>query len=326
MTVDQTPDTPLAADLQPTEGAGDFLRDVLNGLSDSPKNLPCKYFYDARGSQLFDRICALEEYYPTRTETALLTEHAGRIAAAIGPQSTLVEFGSGSCTKAGILLDALESPRAYVSIDISYAHMAAAAAKLAAEHPKLEVRPVSADYTRLLDLPHDLQGQGFTGFFPGSTIGNFTSRDAHTFLSDVRLWLGASSRFLIGVDLKKPEPVLNAAYNDSAGTTAAFNLNLLRRINREIGADFTLDNFEHEARYDAVEGRIEMHLVSREAQCVTVAGCVFHFAAGETIHTENSYKYTAGEFHSLAARAGWSVEAWWTDQDALFSVHLLITP
>ena len=184
--------------------------------------------------------------------------------------------------------------------------MAAAAAKLAAEHPKLEVRPVSADYTRLLDLPHDLQGQGFTGFFPGSTIGNFTSRDAHTFLSDVRLWLGADSRFLIGVDLKKPEPVLHAAYNDTAGTTAAFNLNLLRRINREIGADFTLDNFEHEARYDAVEGRIEMHLVSREAQCVTVAGRVFHFAAErDDSHRKLLQIHCRGV--SLAGRPRWMV-------------------
>ncbi len=326
ITVDQTPNTPLTADLQPAEGAGDFLRDVLDGLSDAPKNLPCKYFYDARGSQLFDRICALEEYYLTHTEIVLLTEHADRIAAAFGPQSTLVEFGSGSCAKVGILLDVLERPRAYIPIDISYAHMTAAAARLAAAHPRLEVRPVSADYTRPLDLPHDLHGQGCIGFFPGSTIGNFTPRDAHSFLDDARLWLGAGSRFLIGVDLKKPEPILHAAYNDEAGITATFNLNLLRRINREIGADFILGNFEHEARYDATEGRIEMHLLSREAQCVTVAGRAFDFVAGETIHTENSYKYTAGEFHSLAAGAGWSVEAWWMDRDALFSVHLLMTP
>ena len=323
ITVDQPPDTPLAADLQLAKGTGGFLRDVLDGLSGTPKHLPCKYFYDARGSQLFERICALEEYYLTRTEIALLTEHAERIATAFGPQSTLVEFGSGTCAKVEILLDVLERPRAYVPIDISYTHMAAAAARIAAAHPRLDVRPLSADYTRPLDLPNDLHEQGCIGFFPGSTIGNFTPRDAHSFLNDARLWLGAGSRFLIGVDLKKPEPILHAAYSDKAGITAAFNLNLLRRINCEIGADFILDNFEHEARYDAIEGRIEMHLVSRECQCVTVAGRVFDFAAGENIHTENSYKYTAGEFHSLAARAGWSVEAWWTDRDALFSVHLL---
>ncbi len=316
------PPTPEA----PSRGANDFLADVLNGLGGSPKTLPCKYFYDARGSRLFDRICALEEYYPTRVETALLTEHADRIAAAAGPRATLVEFGGGSCAKVGILLDALECPRAYVPIDISYDHMAAAAARLAAAYPALEVRPVPADYTRLADLPPDLRGTGCTGFFPGSTIGNFTPRDAQAFLGDMRLWLGANGRFLVGVDLKKPAPVLHAAYNDAAGITAAFNLNLLRRVNRETGADFILDNFEHEARYNEIEGRIEMHLISREAQRITVAGRVFRFTAGETIHTENSYKYTVGEFHALAARAGWSVEAWWTDRDELFSVHLLIAP
>ena len=312
------------ADLEPT--ADDFRRDVLDGLSGAPKSLPCKYLYDAHGSRLFDKICTLEEYYPTRTEMALLTEHVGRIGAAIGPHATILEFGSGSSGKAKILLDALESPRAYVPIDISHAHMAAAAARLATDYPEIEVRPVSADYTRPFRLPEDPYPRGYVGFFPGSTIGNFDPHEAQIFLADARFRLGAGARFLIGVDLKKPEPILHAAYNDAAGVTAAFNLNLLRRINREIGADFPLDGFEHEARYDSVNGRIEMHLVSREAQRVTVADRTFDFTAGETIHTENSYKYTVGEFHDLAARAGWSVEAWWRDRNALFSIHLLGNP
>ena len=310
--------------MQPTPD--DFRRDVLDGLSSTPKSLPCKYFYDARGSQLFDRICALEEYYPTRTETALLTEHVGRIGAAIGPNATILEFGSGSSTKTAILLDALDSPRAYVPIDISHEHMTTAAARLATDYPEIEVRPVSADYTQPFRLPQDPDPRGYVGFFPGSTIGNFEPHEAQTFLANTRLRLGSGGRLLIGVDLKKPEHILHAAYNDAAGVTAAFNLNLLRRINREIGADFTLDGFEHEARYDSVNGRIEMHLVSRESQRVTVADRRFDFAAGETIHTENSYKYTVGEFHALAARAGWSVEAWWRDRNALFSIHLLGNP
>ena len=315
--------TRRSADLEPSGTADDFRRDVLDGLSGAPKSLPCKYLYDAQGSRLFDKICALEEYYPTRTETALLKEHAARIAAAIGPHATIVEFGSGSSEKVAILLKALESPRAYVPIDISHAHMTAAAARLAIDYPEIEVRPVSADYTRPFRLPHDPHAQSYVGFFPGSTIGNFDPREAQAFLADVRLRLGAGGCFLIGVDLKKPEPILHAAYDDDAGVTAAFNLNLLRRINREIGADFTLDGFEHEARYDPVKGRVEMHLVSREVQRVTVAGRAFAFAAGESIHTENSYKYTVGEFHDIAAGAGWSVEAWWKDGDALFSIHLL---
>ena len=318
--------TRRSTDSQPVGTADDFCRDVLDGLRSAPKSLPCKYLYDAHGSRLFDRICGLEEYYPTRTETALLTEHAASIGAAIGPRATILEFGSGSSTKTAILLDALESPRAYVPIDISHAHMTAAAARLATDYPEIEVRPVSADYTRPFRLPHDPHAQSHVGFFPGSTIGNFAPREAQVFLADARLRLGAGGRFLIGVDLKKPEPVLHAAYNDAAGVTAAFNLNLLRRINREIGADFILDRFDHEARYDPVNGRIEMHLVSREPQRVTVADRRFDFAAGETIHTENSYKYTVGEFHDLAARAGWSVEAWWKDRNALFSIHLLSNP
>ena len=318
--------TRRSTDSEPVGTAADFCRDVLDGLSGAPKSLPCKYLYDAHGSRLFDRICGLEEYYPTRTETALLTEHAARIGAAIGPHATILEFGSGSSTKTAILLDALESPRAYVPIDISHAHMTAAAARLAADYPEIEVRPVSADYTRPFRLPHDPHAQGYVGFFPGSTIGNFSPREAQVFLANARLRLGAGGRFLIGVDLKKPERILHAAYNDAAGVTAAFNLNLLRRINCEIGADFVLDRFEHEARYDPVNGRIEMHLVSREPQRVTVADRRFDFAAGETIHTENSHKYTVGEFRDLAARAGWSVEAWWKDRNALFSIHLLSNP
>jgi dimethylhistidine N-methyltransferase len=314
---------------QPAQGRGPdtsedhFLQDVLDGLGNTAKSLPCKYFYDAQGSQLFDQICSLEEYYPTRTETALLTENAPSIASAIGPKATIVEFGSGSSVKIRILLDALENPCAYVPVDISEDHMLAAADALGGDYPDLTILPVAADYTHPFDLPAELPPMGRTGFFPGSTIGNFPPNEACAFLSASRRSLGANCQLLIGVDLKKPTSILHAAYNDAAGVTAAFNLNLLRRINRELGGDFTLDRFAHDARYNAADGRIEMYLVSREAQRVTIDGRDFDFAAGEKIHTENSYKYAIDEFHALAARAGWSPAAWWTDPADLFSVHLL---
>ena len=301
---------------------GTFLEDVLHGLSERQKTLPCKYFYDAQGSQLFDRICTLDEYYPTRTEHAILTERRYEIADLAGPGAALVELGSGSSVKVRILLDALDRPAAYIPIDISRAHLLAAAAGLAADHPGLSVVPVCADYTKPFPLPDAAAGRRL-GFFPGSTIGNFDPAEARTFLAGVAETLRPGAGLVIGVDLKKDRAILEAAYDDAEGVTAAFNLNLLRRINRELGGDFDLDGFAHEARWNETAGRIEMHLVSRSVQTARVGGRVFTFRAGESIHTENSHKYSLDGFHTLAKAAGWHPVKAWTDDGGLFSVHYL---
>ena len=301
---------------------GAFLEDVLHGLSQPHKTLPCKYFYDAQGSRLFDRICTLAEYYPTRTEHAILTERRHEIAALAGPEAALIELGSGSSVKVRILLDALDRPTAYVPIDISRAHLLAAAADLAADHPGLSVVPVCADYTKPFPLPDAAAGRRL-GFFPGSTIGNFDPVEAGRFLVGVAETLGPAAGLVIGVDLQKDRAVLEAAYDDAAGVTAAFNLNLLRRINRELAGDFDPDGFAHEARWNGAAGRIEMHLVSRTAQTARVGDRVFAFRAGESIHTENSHKYTLDGFRALALAAGWRSVAAWTDDGGLFSVHYL---
>lgn len=298
----------------------DFGRSVLAGLADAPKTLESKYFYDARGSQLFDRITELEEYYPTRAESALLTEHAQEIAAFVGPQAVLVEFGSGASVKTRILLDALTDLRAYVPIDISGDHLKAAATGLAADY-RVPVVPLHADYTAALALPAAVPEGRRVGFFPGSTIGNFDPAEASAFLARVRRLLGPQGRFLVGADLRKDKARLLAAYNDREGVTAEFNLNLLRRINRELGGDFDPSAFRHEARFNQAESRIEMHLVSLRDQQASVAGRRFDFAVGESIHTENSYKYTAESFAGLAACGGWHSEAEWRDPDGLFSLH-----
>ena len=307
-------------DLAPSEES--FRDAVLAGLGGEPKSLPCKFFYDERGSALFEAICEVPEYYLTRTEIAILEEYAGDIAAQIGPRARLVELGSGASRKVRILLAALPSPAGYVAVDISRERLREAAAQLAADFPRLSVDAVCADYTRPFQLPRLSTAAGKqVGFFPGSTIGNFEPEAVVRFLRNCVELLGAGGEMLIGVDLKKDPAILEAAYNDQAGINAAFNLNLLERINRELGGDIRVDRFAHLALYSEAKGRMELYLESRVAQSATIAGRRFDFAAGERIHTENSYKYAIAEFHGLAARAGFQAAHTWTDQDALFSVH-----
>ena len=307
-------------DLHPAQTS---LRDeVLEGLSRAPKTLPCKLFYDERGSILFDEITRLPEYYPTRTETRILRDSAGEIAQLVGPGAEILELGSGSSVKIRLLLGALEAPGAYVPIDISREHLRRSAAALAEAFPELRVVAVCADYTEPLELP-DLGEGRRVAFFPGSTIGNFEPEDAERFLRRIARLVGRGGGLVIGVDLKKDRATLERAYDDGAGVTAAFNLNILEHINGALDGDFDLGRFHHVALWNATEGRIEMHLESRGAQNVTVAGQRFRFAAGERIHTENSYKYEIGEFHRLAARAGFTARRTWTDRDGLFSVHFL---
>ncbi len=303
--------------------ADSFQDDVIEGLSRSQKRLSSKYFYDERGSQLFDDITELPEYYPTRTETALLQANAEEFAALIGANASVVEFGSGSSIKIRILLDALETPAAYIPVDISREHLLESAKTLADAYPDLPVVPIAADYTQSFELPDIENEAARIGFFPGSTIGNFTRDAAVGFLRAAATDLGTDNGLLIGVDLRKDAGILHAAYNDAAGVTAEFNLNVLRRVNRELDADFDLDAFSHDARWVPEMGRIEMHLVSDRDQEVRVNGHSFVFAAGESIHTEDSHKYDVDEFHALAAKAGWRVFRHWTDADNLFSLHYL---
>jgi dimethylhistidine N-methyltransferase len=301
----------------------EFLKDVLAGLSTRQKAISPKYFYDAAGSRLFDRICELPEYYPTRTETSILRASAADIAARAGWDVALVEFGSGSSTKVRILLDALQLPAAYVAIDISGEHLQNAAAALQRDYPHIEVDAIEADFTQEVRLPDSVRGKKRLGFFPGSTIGNFSPDEAELFLHKAARTLGHGADMLVGVDLKKHGAILHAAYNDSAGVTAAFNMNLLTRINRELRGDFNLKNFRHRAVYNAAMGRIEMHLESLKPQSVRIAGDVFTFREGETIHTENSYKYSVESFHRLVNKAGWRVGDIYTDAEKLFSLHYL---
>lgn len=300
-----------------------FLEEVLAGLRQPVKRLPSKYFYDERGSQLFDDICELPEYYPTRTEMALLRDISADVAALVGEGATVIEFGSGSSTKIRILLDALDSPLAYVPVDISREHLLMSAKGLAGNYPDLRVVPVCADYTQPFEVPQIDGEKVRAGFFPGSTIGNFTRSEAISFLQAAATDLGHNNGLLIGVDLRKDVETLHAAYNDSAGVTAAFNLNLLHRINREIGGDFDIDSFAHDARWVPKFGRIEMHLVSVCAQTVSIGGESFEFKSGESIHTEDSRKYDVEGFKNLAREAGWNSIDCWTDPDDLFSIHLL---
>jgi dimethylhistidine N-methyltransferase len=302
-----------------------FQADVRHGLHRPRKELPCKYFYDARGSELFDAICELDEYYLTRTELDVTARHAGEMAAHLGRDCLLVEYGSGSGVKTRLLLDRLESPAAYVPVDISGEHLALSAAALVERYPHLEVRPVCADFTRPFALPVPKRPAARAAvYFPGSTIGNFSPPAAVRLLRGIAELVGPGGGLLIGVDRKKDVGVLEAAYNDARGVTAAFNRNLLVRINRELGADFAVERFLHRAVYNARRGRIEMHLVSDRPQAVHLAGETFRFAAGEGIRTECSYKYGPGEFEALAARAGFRARAAWTDEAGLFGVHYLI--
>ena len=298
---------------------------VLAGLAQPQKTLPSWLFYDARGSDLFEQITELPEYYPTRAEAAILDGAAADIAARTPPGAVLVEFGSGSSRKTEILLGALPALAAYAPIDVSADALDQAVARLAARFPALRVLPTVGDFLAPLGLPERLAKRPRLGFFPGSTIGNFAPTEARDLLAQMARTLGAGGRLVVGVDLRKDLSVLLPAYNDAAGVTAAFNLNILARLNREAGADFNLDRFAHSALYNAAEGRIEMHLVSLEAQRIAVCGRRFDLAAGETIHTENSYKYSIPQFHALARRAGWRPQRVWTDRSRLFSLHELVT-
>jgi dimethylhistidine N-methyltransferase len=304
----------------------DFARDLIAGLQQRPRSVSPKFFYDAVGSALFERICELPEYYPTRTELGILAERAQDIARCIGPRAEIVEFGAGAVRKVRLLLDALQQPRRYTPVDISGEHLLGAAAALREGYPALEVLPVVADYSGVLTLPPlPAATRSRVGFFPGSSIGNFTPDEALRLLKRMAQWL-AGGGLLIGVDLVKDPAELHAAYNDAAGVTAAFNLNLLARANRELEADFDLARFLHYAFYNPQLQRVEMHLLSRGVQRVSVAGEHFSFADGESLHTENSYKYTVDGFNAMARQAGFMPEAVWCDAGRRFAVHWLVAP
>lgn len=299
-----------------------FAQCLMEGLSKTPKDIPCKYFYDAEGSRLFDAICELPEYYQTRTEMALLERHGAEIAGLIGPEAEIVEFGAGALRKVRLLLDVLQSPCGYTPIDISGDYLMEVTRALAADYPNLALRPQVGDFTGALTIPPLAGARHRAGFFPGSTIGNFAPSAALGLLSRLRLALQGGG-LLIGVDLVKDPARLHAAYNDSAHVTAAFNKNLLWRANRELGADFDLDAFAHYAPYNPIAQRIEMYLVSLKAQTVHIGGRSFDFADGEAVHTEDSHKYTVDSFQALAARAGFTPGAVWCDSEGLFSLHWL---
>lgn len=296
-----------------------FLRDVQDGLSREQKTLPCRYFYDARGSELFEEITALPEYYPTRVEAAILRACAPQIAARTAPGSVLVEFGSGSSTKTELLLSQMTDLAAYVAIDVSASALQEARMRLRDRFPRLRVDTVVGDFWSAQIAP-DLAAAPRVGFFPGSTIGNLEPVDAQALLRRFASVLGAGSGLVIGVDVAKPASVLVPAYDDAQGVTAAFNLNLLTRANRELGADFDVAAFRHAAAFNEAQMRIEMRLVSVREQVVHVGAQAFRFAAGETIHTENSHKWPAEVFDRIVADAGWTVSMRWNDPDQLFRV------
>lgn len=315
-------------DQQPGRAA--LLADVLRGLSATPKRLPSKYFYNARGSELFERICEQPEYYPTRVELAIMRDNIDAIAAALGPSVRLVEYGSGSGLKTRLLLGHLKAPVAYLPVEISHSALADSIADLAREFPGVEMLPVCADFTQPIELPRAQRAPRRTVvYFPGSTLGNFAPEDAERLLRQMRVEAGQGGGtekggVLIGVDLVKDKPTLEAAYNDDAGVTAAFTLNLLVRLNDELGADFDLAGFHHRARYNPLAGRIETHIVSDRDQVVHVADRAFHFAEGEAMLVEYSCKYTLEGFARMAARAELVVDTVWTDPESQFSVQWLV--
>ena len=301
-----------------------FRQDVIQGLRAPLKSIPCKYFYDEQGSRLFDQICALDEYYPTRNELAIMRAFGEEMAACVGGDCLLIEYGSGSGTKTRILLDHLREPAGYVPIDISREHLARSAAALAATYTGLQVLPVCADYTQNFTLPSGNRPcSRKVVYFPGSTIGNFSIPEAKSFLTRIAGVCGTGGSLLIGVDLKKDPDIIERAYNDPEGVTAAFNLNLLARANRELGADFAIDHFRHQAVYNRQAGRIEMYIVCLQPQVVHLGDLAFPFGEGDRILTECSYKYGLDEFARLAASAGLKVERVWTDDRHLFSVQYL---
>lgn len=304
--------------------AGDMRAEVLAGLTTNPKTLPCKYFYDERGSELFDAICELPEYYLTRTELAIMQSHAAEMATVLGARVLLVEPGSGTSAKTRLLLDKLHWPCAYVPVDISREHLIKAADQLNRHYPDLEVLPVCADFSQAFALPAPHHPAARTViYFPGSTIGNFEPDATVALLEQLLRLAGRKGALLIGVDLNKDRTMLEAAYNDAAGVTAAFNLNLLARLNRELRSDFDTSRFRHRAVFNPAEGRIEMHLDSLENQTVNIADETVHFRTGESIITEYSYKHTLPGFAALAAQAGWKVQQVWTDDRRWFSVQYL---
>jgi len=298
-----------------------FRADVLAGLAEAQKAIPARWFYDHAGSALFEDITQLPEYYPTRAETEILQARAAEIAGLIGPRRAVVEFGSGSSVKTPLLLSAIE-PSAYVPLDIAGDFLRASSAALAAKFPGLPVLPVEADFMRRVELPADVAHLPKLGFFPGSTIGNMIARTATDLLRSMKDTLGDGALLLIGLDLVKDEEVLLGAYDDAAGVTAQFNLNLLARINRELGGDVPIASFAHEARWNDPFARIEMHLVARESVSFTVSGQRFSMRAGESIHTENSHKFTKRSAQLLLAAGGWEPIARWTDEARQFSLVL----
>jgi dimethylhistidine N-methyltransferase len=309
-------------DMEPESGS--MREEVLSGLSRRPRHLSPKFLYDERGARLFEEITQLEEYYPTRTEVAILREHLPEMAERLGAESTIVEFGSGSGRKTRHLLDALDRPSVYVPIDISREQLLRSSRRLASAYPDIQIVPVCADYTSSFELPEAARsGRRATVFFPGSTIGNFERRAAVEFLRRVAGVVGEGGGLLIGVDLHKSPDILVPAYNDASGVTADFNLNLLRHINRELDANFDLEGFYHTAIYDLEQRRIEMRLVSERAQVVRIGGEVFEFEPGEHIVTEYSHKYSPEGFEQLAGEAGFEVEQVWFDEERLFSIQYL---
>jgi L-histidine Nalpha-methyltransferase len=303
-------------------GLDRFRRDVLLGLGDPRKHLPCKYLYDERGSALFETICELDEYYLTRTEVAILHGHVAEMAEAIGPDCEIIELGSGSGLKTRLLLQHLAQPRAYLPVDISTESLARFASELSSLFPDLEIVPIHDDFTRDFDLPSTTAARRVV-YFPGSTIGNFRPAAAQRLLRSIAFLVGPGGGLLIGFDLDKDESIVWPAYNDGRGISAAFNLNMLARINRELGADFDLEAFQHRADYRRSEERVELSLVSRIAQTVRVSGRRFTFEAGEPIHTEDSYKYTPDHFARLTRRAGFSIDRQWVDENRYFCVQFL---
>lgn len=302
----------------------DERQEILDGMRDDPKQVSPKFFYDERGSQLFDAICEQPEYYPTRTELGIMEDNLDAIAGMVGANVTLIEYGSGSSTKTRLLLDRLEDPAAYVPVDISREHLAQAARQLASEYPDIEVLPVCTDFTKPFDLPTPRRKAARNVvYFPGSTIGNFGIDDAVALMKVMRGEAGDGGGLLIGVDLVKPRDILKPAYNDAAGVTAQFNLNLLRRLNREHEADFELDSFAHRAVYDEAHQRIEMRLIALDDQTVTIGDERFEFAEGEYIVTEHSHKFDVEQFADLATRAGFELQKVWMDENELFSVLYL---
>ena len=307
----------------PDEQTSVFAREAIGDLSQRPKRLSPKYFYDAAGSELFEAITRLPEYYPTRTELSILRDRGNEIAGIIPKGAALVEFGAGATTKVRLLLENC-AIGAYVPVDISGDFLQGQANGLRKDFPGLAIYPVAADFTAPFALPDAIAATPKVGFFPGSTLGNFEPHEASAFLRSAREILGEGAQMIIGVDLEKDERVLHDAYNDAAGVTARFNLNVLVRINRELGGNFDLSAFTHRAIYNRERHRIEMHLISKKSQTARLLGTSFSFGPGESIHTESSYKYSLDRFNALARGSGWTPRASWTDKAGMFSVHALV--